>query len=75
VGAFAFLERSGKMIRVGEKWEGGLRRFGGALVLSGLLEVGFGCGNRGGSVFAERFQSETGENLELGGCVQGRHES
>jgi len=75
VGAFAFLERRGKMIRVREKWESGRRRFGGALVLSGLLEVGFGCGNRIGSVLAERFRSETGENLELGGCVQGRHKS
>jgi len=75
VGAFAFLEWSGKKIRVREKGESWLRRFGGALVLSGLLEVGFGCGNRVGSVFAERFRSETGENLELGGCVQGRLKS
>jgi len=71
VGAFAFLEGSGKKIRVREQRKSGLRRFGGALVLPGLLQVGFGCGNRVWSVLAERFQSETGENLELGGCGQG----
>jgi len=39
--------------------------------LSGLLQVGLGCGNRVWSVLAERFQSETGENLELVGGGQG----
>jgi len=71
VGALAFLEARGKEIRIREQRKSGGLGFGGALVLPGLLEVGLGCGNRVGSVLAERLQGQTRENLELIGGSQG----
>jgi len=59
------------VIRIREQRKSGQRGFGGALVLLGLLEVGLGCGDRVGSVFAERFQGQTRENFELIGGSQG----
>ena len=68
VGALGLLEGRGKEIRIREQRKRGRRGFGGALVLLGLLEVGLGCGNRVGSVLAERVQGQTREDLELIGC-------
>jgi len=61
----AFLEGRGKEIRIREQRKSGSLRFGGALVLAGLLEVGLSSGNSIGSVLAERFQGQTREGLEL----------
>jgi len=65
VGALGLLEGRGKEIRIREQRKSGRRGFGGELVLPGLLEVGLGCGNRVGSVLAERVQGQTREDLEL----------
>jgi len=67
----AFLEGSGKEIRIREQRKRGRLGFGGVLVLPGLLDVGLGCGVRVGGVFAERLQGQTRENLELIGGGQG----
>jgi len=55
VGALAFLEGRGEEIRIREQRKSGRLGFGGVLVLPGLLQVGLGCGDRVGSVLAERF--------------------
>ena len=54
--AIGLLKGRGKEIRIREQRKRGSLRFGGALVLAGLLEVGLGRGHSVGSVFAERLQ-------------------
>jgi hypothetical protein len=70
VGALGLLQGRGKEIRIGEQRKSGSLGFGGALVLPGLLEVGFGSGHSIESVLAERVQGQARENLEFIGGNQ-----
>jgi len=71
VGALGLLEGRGKEIRIREQRKSRSLRFGGALVLPGLLEVGLGSGHSIGSVLAERVQGQARENLEFIGGNKG----
>jgi len=71
VNALVIVEGSGKEIRIREQRKSGHLWFSGPLVLPGLLQVSFGCGDRVGSMLAERFQGQTRENFELIGGSQG----
>ena len=65
VRAIGLFKGRGKEIGIREQRKSGSLWLGGALVLAGLLEVGLGRGHSIGSVFAERLQGQTREDLEL----------